>query len=89
VIDVEASATCLSIQKQPLHSPVIGTTWSGTTDDDDGNPLRLSDRRSEGESNVRVRDQAPTQAFARTEPLVDILPDGRRRHASPLAAATT
>ena len=60
---------------------VIGTTWSGGPDDDDGNPLRLSDRRSEGESAfVRVRDQGPTQAIRQgPEPLVDILPDGRRR----------
>ncbi|MCK9621354.1 MAG: phage tail sheath subtilisin-like domain-containing protein [Methylobacter sp.] len=39
---------------------VIGTTWvSGASDDKDGRPLRLSDRRSEGESvYVRVRDRA-------------------------------
>src|SRR5262249_19288655 len=41
---------------------VLGTTFSqvpGTTQDDDGQPLRLSDHRSEGESwYVRVRDVA-------------------------------
>jgi hypothetical protein len=41
---------------------IIGTTFSlapGTTHDDDGRPLRLSDRRSEGESSyIRVRDMA-------------------------------
>jgi hypothetical protein len=41
---------------------IIGTTFSlapGTTHDDDGRPLRLSDRRSEGESSyIRVRDIA-------------------------------
>jgi len=75
---------------------VIGTTFSsttGTTLDDDGKPLRLYDRRSEGESwYVRVRDAAQSLAEpARTtalenarlgpETLVDILPDGRRRAA--------
>ena len=75
---------------------VIGTTFSstpGTTVDDDQNPLRLYDRRSEGESwYVRVRDAAQSLAepdrttaleSARLGPetLVDVLPDGRRRAA--------
>jgi uncharacterized protein len=75
---------------------VIGTTFSstpGTTVDDDQKPLRLYDRRSEGESwYVRVRDAAQgltepdrTNALesARLGPetLVDLLPDGRRRAA--------
>lgn len=42
-----------------LHR-VIGTTWTvGSPNDDDGRPLRLADRRSEGESAyIRVRDIA-------------------------------
>jgi len=75
---------------------VIGTTFSsapGTTLDDDQKPLRLYDRRSEGESwYVRVRDAAQgltepdrTTALESTrlgpETLVDVLPDGRRRAA--------
>lgn len=75
---------------------VIGTTFSqtpGTTEDNDGNPLRLYDRRSEGESwYVRVRDvaldlsePARTTAFESVrlgpETLIDILPDGRQRAA--------
>ena len=83
-----------------IHS-VIGTTFSstaGTTADDDQKPLRLYDRRSEGESwYVRVRDAAQSLAEPdRTtalesvrlspEALVDVLPDGRRRAARhPLA----
>ncbi len=75
---------------------VIGTTFSsvpGTTLDDDQKPLRLSDRRSEGESlYLRVRDAAQSLAEpVRTttlesvrlgsETLIDVLPDGRRRAA--------
>ncbi|MEP6780985.1 MAG: phage tail sheath C-terminal domain-containing protein [Gemmatimonadaceae bacterium] len=78
-----------------IHN-VIGTTFSsthGTTVDDDQKPLRLNDRRSEGESwYVRVRDAAQsltepdrtnTLESARLGPetLVDLLPDGRRRAA--------
>lgn len=39
---------------------VIGTTWTpGAADDNDSRPLRLADRRSEGESAyIRVRDLA-------------------------------
>ena len=75
---------------------VIGTTFSstpGTTLDDDGEPLRLYDRRSEGESRyVRVRDAAQSltepdrttaleSARLGPEALVDVLPDGRQRAA--------
>jgi len=75
---------------------VIGTTFSTaphTTLDDDQKPLRLYDRRSEGESwYVRVRDAAQSLAEPdRTdalesvrlgpETLVDLLPDGRQRPA--------
>jgi phage tail sheath protein FI len=75
---------------------VVGTTFSstaGTTLDDDGEPLRLYDRRSEGESwYVRVRDAAQSlsepdrttaleSARLGPETLVDVLPDGRQRAA--------
>jgi phage tail sheath protein FI len=75
---------------------VLGTTFSsvpGTTLDDDGKPLRLYDRRSEGESwYVRVRDVAQdltepdrTDALEKArlgpETLFDVLPDGRRQAA--------
>jgi phage tail sheath protein FI len=82
VLDLESFR---NLSLDPRHSryvhKVIGTTWSGFDFDDDNQPLRLSDRRSEGESAyVRVRDQAPTQAIRMgPEALVDILPDGRRR----------
>jgi hypothetical protein len=82
VIDLESFR---NLSLDPRNSryihKVIGTTWTGITNDDDGQPLRLSDRRSEGESAyVRVRDQAPTQDIRQgPEPLVDILPDGRMR----------
>jgi phage tail sheath protein FI len=82
VLDLESFR---NLSLDPRHSryvhKIIGTTWSGFDFDDDGQPLRLSDRRSEGESSyVRVRDQAPTQAIRMgPAPLFDILPDGRRR----------
>jgi phage tail sheath protein FI len=75
----------------PRHSRyvhrVIGTTWTPGAPgdaDDDGQPLRRVDRRSQGDSwYVRVRDLAPDTATlesARLGPefLVDTLPDGRR-----------
>jgi hypothetical protein len=74
-----------NLSLDPRHSRYlhkgIGTTWSGTVNDDDNRPLRLFDHRSEGESAyIRVRDQAPTQNIRLgPEPLVDILPDGRKR----------
>jgi uncharacterized protein len=76
----------------PRHSryvhKVIGTTWTlGANVDDDNNPLRKSDRRSEGISwFVRVRDEEtdPSRRLRirlGPEPLVDILPSGVRRPA--------
>lgn len=89
-----------NLSLDPRHSryvhKVIGTTFSsltGTTEDDDQRPLRISDRRSEGESlYIRVRDFAQdltepdrttTLESARMGPetLTDLLPDGRRRAA--------
>jgi len=76
----------------PRHSryihKVIGTTFSaGATQDDDGNPLRKSDERSEGTSwLVRVRDEE-TNAAAKLairlgpETLTDTLPSGAKRPA--------
>jgi hypothetical protein len=76
---------------------VIGTTWNPGATEDNGRPprpLRLVDRRSQGESRyVRVYDlgkdaTGPGEPEATLEsirlgpePLVDILPDGRRRPA--------
>jgi phage tail sheath protein FI len=78
----------------PRHSnyvhKVIGTTWSstpGTTNDDDGNPLRKSDRRSEGSSwFIRVYDEetiAANKLKVRLgpPPLTDALPSGAIRPA--------
>jgi Bacteriophage tail sheath protein len=88
-----------TVSMDPRHSlyihNVIGTTWTqGNDDDDDGRPLRLWDRRSEGESAyIRVRDLAadlPAPAGGTAvmqsirlgpEPLVDILDSGRERAA--------
>ncbi|HEY6245741.1 MAG TPA: phage tail sheath C-terminal domain-containing protein [Pyrinomonadaceae bacterium] len=102
VLDIEAFR---NLSMDSRHSRyvqnIVGTTFSavpGTTVDDDQKPLRLSDRRSEGESlYVRVRDaaQSLTEPDRTTtlesvrlgpEALVDVLPDGRRRAARhPLA----
>ncbi len=93
VIDLEAFRY---LSLDPNHSRyihnIIGTTWTpGNPNDDDGNPLRRSDRRSEGESAyIRVRDTAqalPEPARTNTlesirlgpETLIDILPSGQRR----------
>lgn len=84
----------------PRHSRyvhrIIGTTWTPGAPgavDDDNQPLRRYDRRSEGQSAyVRVRDLAqdllePARTIAlqsiRLGPefLVDLLPDGRREAA--------
>ncbi len=76
----------------PRHSryvhKVIGTTWTPGADvDDDGNPLRKSDRRSEGASwFVRVRDEETDparrlQIRLGPEPLLDALPSGVKRPA--------
>ena len=85
VLDAE---TFRNLSVDPRHSRylhrVIGTTWSstpGTTNDDDNQPLRLADRRSQGESAyIRVRDQNPTDDLRLgPEPLVDVLPSGQPR----------
>jgi hypothetical protein len=74
-----------NLSLDPDHSryihKVIGTTWDGILNDDDGHPLRRADRRSEGESvYVRVRDQTPAKTIRLgPEPLLDVLPDGRTR----------
>jgi uncharacterized protein len=78
----------------PRHSryihKIVGTTWTlGASADDDvpANPLRKSDRRSEGASwLVRVHDEetvAANKLAPRLGPaaLVDILPGGRTRPA--------
>jgi phage tail sheath protein FI len=89
---VSASESFPYLSLDPRHSryvhKVIGTTWTlGSNADDDGNPLRKSDRRSEGTSwYVRVRDEEPDPAKRLAirlgpEPLVDILPSGTRRPA--------
>ena len=76
----------------PRHSryvhKVIGTTWApGALVDDDGNPLRKSDERSEGTSwLVRVRDEEADPAAQLAirmgpEALIDTLPSGTERPA--------
>jgi uncharacterized protein len=76
---------CLDPRHSRYVHKVVGTTWTlGATQDDDGNPLRKSDRRSEGASwLVRVRDQDPTDLGVRMGPetLVDTLPSGAQRPA--------
>lgn len=81
------------VTMDPRHSlyihTVIGTTWTaGNDNDDDGNPLRRWDRRSEGESNyVRVRDiAAGNDALLESvrlgpEALDDVLDSGQVRAA--------
>lgn len=90
-----------NLSMDPRHSryieKVIGTTWNPGASEDNARPprpLRLEDRRSEGESRyVRVYDLGkdatgtgePDATLQNIrfgpEPLVDILPDGRRRPA--------
>ena len=76
----------------PRHSryvhKVIGTTWApGALVDDDGNPLRKSDERSEGTSwLVRARDEETDPAAQLAirmgpEALIDTLPSGTERPA--------
>ena len=87
------------LSMDPRHSryveTVLGATWVlGASQDAAGRPLRLEDRRSEGESRyVRVFDfdrnvtgagqpQATLQSIRLgPEPLLDLLPDGRERPA--------
>ena len=78
----------LDFRHSRYFQSVIGCTWdmaNPTVTVDDtvpvGRPLRLADRRSEGESNyVRVRDLAPVTGF-RLAPTVsyEIRPDGTPR----------
>lgn len=87
-----------NLSMDPRHSryieKVIGTSWNPGASEDNARPprpLRLEDRRSEGESwYVRIYDigkdatginepDATLQSIRfGPEPLVDILPDGRR-----------
>ncbi len=89
VIDLEAFR---NLSMDPRHSRylhrIVGTTFTiGSPNDDDGAPVRLSDRRSEGESAyVRVRDLGATQAIREgirlgPEALVDTLANGTRQPA--------
>jgi hypothetical protein len=89
----------LSMDARHSHyvETVIGTTWNLGATDDNGSPphpLRLDDRRSEGESRyLRVYDFGKDAIGAGEpdttlqsirlgpEPLVDLLPDGRARAA--------
>jgi hypothetical protein len=70
------------LSMDPRHSRYVQTVVG-----DINGPLRLSDRRPEGESGyIRVSDQAATVAIAQRirlgpETLVDVLPDGRTRAA--------
>jgi uncharacterized protein len=85
-IDFESFRT---LSLDPRHSryvhKVIGTTWvtpSPAWTDEDGQPLRIADNRSQGGSQyIRVRDRAPatqqTDIRLGTEFLVDTTPDGR------------
>jgi phage tail sheath protein FI len=89
VIDSERFVVSLDPRHSRYLHNVIGTTWvTGSETDDDGNPLRLWDQRSEGESAyIRVRDLAvgnqPEQERVRPGPeaLVDVLDSGQLRAA--------
>lgn len=89
VIDSESF---MQLSMDPRHGRyferIIGTTWNVVNDvDDNGDPLRRYDRRSEGESAyIRARDLAVNTAEERSvrlgpEALVDILPNGLPRAA--------
>jgi phage tail sheath protein FI len=86
------------LSMDPRHSRyiqrIIGTTWTaGATVDDDGQPLRRADRRSEGESwLIRVRDASSDPAIQQSsrpgpESMVDMRPDGTVRAARHALAA--
>lgn len=90
--DIRDSETFRHLSMDHRHSryihDIIGTTWvAGDTEDADGNPLRLSDQRSEGESAyIRVLDHAPDEATTESvrlgpETLTDTLASGRIRPA--------
>lgn len=85
---VIAEETFAQLSMDPRHSryvhKVIGTTWtSGQPEDEDDNPLRLWDRRSEGESRfIRIADTANTENEQHEirvgpEALTTTLPDTR------------
>lgn len=89
VIDSE---TFVQLSMDPRHGRyverIIGTTWDVVNDEDDnGVPLRRSDRRSEGESAyIRISDRAANTVEERSvrlgpEGLVDILPSGMEQPA--------
>jgi uncharacterized protein len=99
VIDSERFLVTMDSRHSRYIHRVIGTTWDPAIDPDhdgDGNPLRLWDRRSEGESAyIRVRDIAAGNAAATEsvrlgpEPLVDLLDTGRTQAARlPLTQGT-
>jgi phage tail sheath protein FI len=80
---VIASEVFRHLSLDPRHSRYVHTVIGDTA-----GPLRLSDRRPEGESwYVRVHDPNPTEAVRLgPEALVDVLPNGQRRAARhPLA----
>jgi hypothetical protein len=83
--DFVDSEAFLHLSMDPRHSRyverILGTTWAPAGDvDDNGTPLRIGDRRSEGESAyIRVVDLAASAAEAQgvrlgPEALVDVLP---------------
>ncbi|HEV2681295.1 MAG TPA: phage tail sheath C-terminal domain-containing protein, partial [Rhodanobacter sp.] len=82
------------LSMDPRHSryvhKVIGTTWvigAAPPLDDDGQPLRKSDRRSEGESwLIRIRDEQSDLSKKQAvrlgpTPLTDTLPSGAKQPA--------
>ena len=80
---VVASEVFRHLSLDPRHSRYVHTVIGDTA-----GPLRLSDRRPEGESwYVRVHDPNPTEAVRLgPEALIDVLPNGQRRAARhPLA----
>jgi phage tail sheath protein FI len=80
---VIASEVFRNLSLDPRHSRYVHTVIGDTA-----GPLRLSDRRPEGESwYVRVHDPNPTEAVRLgPEALIDVLPNGQRRAARhPLA----
>lgn len=94
IIDSETFVVTMDPRHSRYIHKVIGTTWvPGADVDDDGDPLRNWDRRSEGESGyIRVRDVAAGNLAVThgirlgPEPLQDVLVTGVIRAARlPLA----
>ena len=89
VIDSEVFGQLSMDPRHSRYAPgITGTTWTaGNENDDNGTPLRISDRRSVGESRyIRIRDMATNAAQAQSarlgpEALIDILPSGLHRAA--------